>query len=232
MTVPSTEHQERLFANVTRLRDAQRRLPGDEGLALVLADLERELGPTVTRSLAAKLLGVSHTGLQRWIDKGDLPLVIDRDGRTRVPVGVLLRLHDDLRRQQDSAPRSRHVLEPLMLEGRRRAERIALPTEQPETTDGHGRATRRARAYHAAVAQRLRRADVEEARRQLRRWELEGRIDPRYATAWHEVLDQPVRDIRRTLLETTQDADDLRQNSPFAGLLSDPERRRIAELVR
>jgi hypothetical protein len=230
--VPSTAEKERVFANVTRLRDAQRRLPDDEGLALVLADLERELGPTVSRSLAAKLLGVSHTGLQRWIDKGDLPLVIDRDGRTRVPVGVLLRLYDELRRQQDAAPRTRHVLEPLMLEGRRRAERIAPPTEEPNATDGHSRATRRARAYHAAIAKRLRRADVEEARRQLRRWELEGRIDPRYATAWHEVLDQPVVDIKRTLVETTRHADDLRQNSPFAGLLSDPERRRIAELVR
>lgn len=230
--VPSTTQQERIFGNVVRLRDAQRRLPDDQGLAFVLADLERELGPTVTRSLAAKLLGVSHTALQRWVDGGDLPLVVDRDGRPRVPVGVLLRLHDELRRQQDASPRSRHVLEPVMLEGRRRAEQLTPPDEQPEVPDGHGRATRRARAYHAALAKRLRRADVDEARRQLRRWELEGRIDPRYAAAWHEILDRPVREVKRALLDTTQDADDLRQNSPFAGLLSDPERRRLAELVR
>jgi hypothetical protein len=233
--VPSTAHTERLFANIVRLRDAQRRIPDDEDLATVLADLERELGSTVTRSLAAKLLGVSHTGLQRWIDAGDLPLVTDAAGKVGVPVGVLLRLHDALRRERDLGGHKLHVLEPLMRDGRRRADRMPVAAELADAAPdeaAHSRATRRARAYHAALARRLRRADVQEARRQLRRWQLEGRIDPRYAEAWQEVLARPVAEIKGAITEDSRWADDLRQNSPLAGLLSEAERRKIIDTVR
>jgi hypothetical protein len=233
--MPSTDRSERLFTNIVRLRDAQRRVPDDEGLAHVLADLERELGPTVTRNFAAKMLGVSHTGLQRWVDAGDLSLVSDPRGRARVPVGVLLRLHDELRRRRRGGGEpGLHVLEPLMLDSRRRAERVSVPHELTDGNDsegGHGRATRRARAYHAVLARRLRRADVQEARRQLRRWQLEGRIDPRYADAWQKLLDRPIVEIKRALVENTSQADDLRQNSPLAGLLSEAERRKVIEQV-
>jgi len=41
-----------------------------------------------------------------------------------------------------------------------------------------------------------------------------------------------VPEIRRALVKEDHEADDLRQNSPFAGMLSEPGRRRIVESVR
>jgi hypothetical protein len=236
--VPSTERSERLFAHIVRIRDAQRRLPDDEGLELVLADLERDLGPTMSRNLAAKLLGVSHSGLQRWIQRGDVALVTDSAGKAGVPVGALLRLHDALREQRRLGAQRLHVLEPLMLNSRSNANRLDSLrlldefAEGGEDEAGHGRATRRARAYHAALARRLRKADVQEARRQLRRWQSENRIDPRYAADWERVLSRPVSEIRRILVDDSDWTDDLRQNSPLTGLLSEAERRRILDRVR
>src|SRR5690606_7761912 len=92
---------------------------------------------------------------------------------------------------------------------------------------GHDRTTARSRAYHRAVAQRLRRPMVDEARHVLYRWRRQRRIDERWAARWEEMLNRPVADIRRALVEVSLEADDLRQNSPFAGMLSEPERRRI-----
>lgn len=72
---------------------------------------------------------------------------------------------------------------------------------------------------------------VQEARHVLYRWRELGRIDERYADRWEQLLQQPVPEIRRGLIDQSQEADDLRQNSPFAGLLSEPERRRILREV-
>jgi hypothetical protein len=71
---------------------------------------------------------------------------------------------------------------------------------------------------------------VEEARHTLLRWREQGRIDPRYAEKWEQLLDRPIADIRRALVSEDQDSDDLRQSSPFAGMLSEPERRRALQL--
>lgn len=60
----------------------------------------------------------------------------------------------------------------------------------------------------------------------------EGNIDPRYARAWEEVLNRPLPEIKRVLTDDDQAARDLRQNSPFAGELSEPERRKILEMIR
>jgi prephenate dehydrogenase len=45
------------------------------------------------------------------------------------------------------------------------------------------------------------------------------------------VLALPVPEIKRAISEDTPEAADLRQNSPFAGLLSEPERRRIVDEI-
>lgn len=232
--MPSTERQERLFADVVRLRDVQRRLPDDQDLAAVLAGMEVDLGPAVSRNLAAKLLGISHTGLQRWIDTGDVPVVVDARGRVSVPVPALLRLHDGLREQRETGGRRLHVLEPLAVAARARADDVAaMDLEAPEWADGgHPRATRRALALHQVLARRLRRSDVVEARTQLARWRAEDRIDPVYADAWERLLALPLSNLRRALVDTGDEADDLRQNSPLAGLLSEPERRAVLARVR
>jgi hypothetical protein len=69
------------------------------------------------------------------------------------------------------------------------------------------------------------------ARRKLRRWREEGRIDPRYAQAWEDVLAMPMAQIREVITADDERGRDLRQSSPLAGLLSEPERRRILEEV-
>src|SRR5262249_5998228 len=157
----------------------------------------------------------------------------DVAGKPGVPVGALLRLHGSLRDQRSTGARSRHVIEPLILEEHERARRLDASKllDGDDDSEGHGRATRRARAYHAAVARRLRRADVQEARQQLRRWRATGRIAPVYAEEWEQILARPLAEIRRLVTENTSHADDLRQNSPLAGLLSEAERRALNEQV-
>jgi hypothetical protein len=77
----------------------------------------------------------------------------------------------------------------------------------------------------------LRRPAIDEARRKLCRWREEGRIDPRYAQAWEDVLAMPMAQIREVITADDERGRDLRQSSPLAGLLSEPERRRILEEV-
>lgn len=232
--VNSTERKLVRLEQVARLRRAQRRAPRERDIASVRADLEGELGETVSQRLAARFLGVSHTALQRWIRAGDLPLVYNRRGRQEVPVAALLDLYEGVERERSLGDRRRRHLEPVLVEGREQAARIKatdLGTGTAEGEDGHGRAERRALAYHRAVAKRLNRQMIDEALHRVWRWRDEGKLDPRYADAWEQVLELPVPEVRRVLASDDDRARDLRQNSPFAGMLSEPERRRILELV-
>ena len=231
--MPSTERKERLFEDIVRLRRAEQRSPGLRDIVTVRSHLEQELGGSVSRSLAARLLGVSHTALQKWIDAGDVPVVITPAGTTGVPVAALVDLYEAISAEREAGQRRLHVMEPTMIEARARAE-VLEPSRLIDDhggADAHDRAERRNRAYHAAVARHLRKAIVERALHQLWRWEEEGTIDPRYAEAWEEVLRQPLPEIKCILTEESQQSRDLRQNSPFAGALSEPERRRILEEI-
>ncbi len=220
-----------LFDGIVRLRRAGRRVPGDRDIAAVRVRLERELGGTVSRRLAARLLGVSHTALDRWIKGGDLPVVYSPEGRLEVPVPALLDLYEAVETERAGGPR-RHVLAPTMTRRREAARRLHVESVEGEgRRSGHDRAWARGLAYHRALARQLRKPMVDEARHVLYRWEAEGRIDPRYAERWGRLLELPVPEIRRALVDQSQEADDLRQNSPFAGLLSEPERRRIVSAV-
>jgi hypothetical protein len=73
---------------------------------------------------------------------------------------------------------------------------------------------------------------ADDALHRVWRWRDQGKLDPRYAEQWEEVLRRPVKDVRRAISEDTAFARDLRQNSPFAGVLSEPERRKIFDEVR
>jgi hypothetical protein len=217
-----------------RLRRAERGSPQARELVTVRTHLEHEMGEAVSRSLAARLLGVSHTALQRWIEAGDVPLVPTRDGKLGVPVPVVLDLHEAIRAARKDRNRRLHVIEPAMTDARARAEALDAKSLVPynELPDPHDRAERRNRAYHAAVARHLRKDKVRRALHQLWRWEEEGTIHPRYANAWEDVLKRPLADVKAVLTEDSQWARDLRQNSPFAGALSEPERRKILAEIR
>lgn len=225
----------RAFENIARLRRVERRVDSAD-LTAVRQDLEDSLGGTVSRNLAAKLLGVSHTALNKWISAGDVPVVISPSGRREVPVPVLLDLHERVREERESGRRLRHRLEPSLVETRGRASRMR-PGSGPEfrpsiEADSHRRAELRSLAYHRALAPRLRRPLVNDASRKVRRWLKEGRIDRRYAQEWLDLLELPVHEIRKAISADDQRGRDLRQSSPFAGLLSEPERRRILEEVK
>ena len=226
------DRKQELFEHIVRLRRAGREMPGNEDISIVRVGLERELGETVSRRMAARVLGVSHTALGRWIESGDLPVVLSVAGRLEIPVPALLDLWEAVDADRTDGPR-RYALAPTMSRYRTAAERIRLDDlKGSESNRGHGRASARSLAYHRVVARRLRRSMVDEARHVLHRWRGQGRIDPRYADRWEGVLSQPLSAIRRALVEEGSEADDLRQSSPFAGMLSEAERRRIICEVR
>jgi hypothetical protein len=234
--VPSIERKQQLFEDIVRLRRAEQSASDPRDIVKVRSHLERALGGSVSRSLAARLIGVSHTGLQKWIDAGDVPVVFTPSGKQEVPLTALIDLNEAVSSARDSGRRRLHVMEPAIVEGRARAEAlqpkklVSVPDDGLD--DPHDRAERRNRAYHAALARRLRRETVRRALHQLWRWSEEGNIDPRYAEEWETVLRQPLPEIKRVLTEDSQRARDLRQNSPFAGALSEPERRKILEEIR
>jgi hypothetical protein len=224
------ERKQALFQNIVRLRRAARDVPGNEDISAVRAALEQELGETVSRRLAARVLGVSHTALDRWIKAGDLPLIYSTAGRLEVPVPALLDLYETVERDRQEGGR-RYVLAPTMARRREAARRLPIDDIKTGGRAGHERATARSLAYHRAVARRLDSPTLDEARHVLFRWREQGRIDSRYADRWDEMLARPLAEIRKLLVAEGSEFDDLRQNSPFAGLLSEPERRRILQEV-
>lgn len=208
--------REQLVRDVARLRRAHRRHPDDEDLAAVRLDLERAAGPTVGRAATARLLGVSQTALDRWIRAGKVPAVITPSGRREVPVAAVADLLDALAERPE---RERHPLAAVL--GTTGGER----PRSPRAPRDHQTAVEHGLAYHRAVARRLDDAVVADALTRLRRWRADGRIHSRYADAWEELLTGPRSRLLRTLRADDEDAAALRQSSPFAGVLSEDERR-------
>lgn len=214
-----------------RLRRAGREVLGNEEISAVRASLERELGETVSRRLAARVLGVSHTALGRWIASGDLSVVLSATGRVEIPVPALIDLRESVEADRADAPR-RYALAPTMSRNRAAAERMHSDhLKSPDHTDGHGRASARSLAYHRVVARRLRRPMVDEVRHVLYRWREQGRV-PAMPTGGRRCWIGRCRPSVVRWVEESSEADDLRQNSPFAGMLSEAERRRIVSEVR
>ena len=230
----SNERKKWLFEQIVRLRRAERASPDSRDVIAVRAELEKELGPTLTPALAASLLGVSHTALRRWIDRGDIPVVTTPRGRREVPVKALVDLHEWVHEEGRSGRRRRHTLEPAMRAARERGDTLQ-PRELVEwasVRDPHRLAQLRNLAYHRALARRLDRSTVDDARHTLWEWRHKETIDPRWADEWERILERPLSEVRHLLASDEPHAADLRQNSPFAGLLTEPERRRILEEIR
>src|SRR4051794_25095460 len=190
----STRERERTLQNIARLRRVERNAPGAE-IAAVREDLESQLGGTVSRSTAARLLGVSHTALNNWIASGDVPIVFSKQGRKEVPIPPLLDLEEQVAKGRSSGRRKLHALEPIMIEARRQAEQLRPQDHGIGSPQPHRTPQLRSLAYHRAVASRLRRPTVEAAQRKLRRWREEGKVDPRHAQSWEEVFALPMPKI-------------------------------------
>jgi hypothetical protein len=222
--------KERLLGNVIALRLVELE-GGSEAVGDVREDLERLVGPTVSRAIAARVLGISQTALDRHVNAGSLAVVETPAGRHEVPLGELVSLAVELRQHA----RARHPVAAVLDDRRARAKKLTAARLLPESGDparGHRRAELQALAFHRAVARQLDRQLVRDAKRRLRSWQDDGHIDPRWRERWATLLDQPLEEIRRTISTDDEAAADLRQSSPFAGSLSEPERRRIVEIVR
>jgi hypothetical protein len=221
------DRKQQLFENVARLGRVGRAMPDNEDVAAVRLDLERELGETVSRRLAARLLGVSHTALEHWIKRGDIPLVFTPTGRQAVPVTALLKIYETVR-SNGTDEVVRHPLAAALRSQQDAAKRPSLDSSRhDQAADPEDRTHQRSLAYHQAVAAQLSKQTVADAKYVLYRWREQGRIDPVYADRWHQVLAMPLKGIREAITALGSDADDLRQNSPFAGALTESARRRI-----
>lgn len=230
--------RERLISDVARLRRAELTSPAREDIAVVRANLERMAGPTVTRAMAARLLGVSQTALDRWVATGDIPVLITPTGRHELPLRGLVDLIEAVRERRLECPDDRHPLGSVLRARRAEAQRLSasalLGTAERRGRDGdhgHRRAELRSLAYHRAVAQRLDERIMRDVQDRLARWLSQARIDPRYAQRWQTILTKPPAQVARVIGEDTPRMRDLRQNSPFAGMLSEPARLRALAVV-
>lgn len=229
--------RERLIDDIVKLRRAEWLSPARDDIAAVRANLERMIGPTVTRAMAARLLGVSQTALDRWATTGDVPVVIASTGHREVPLPALVELIKAVREQRMTNPQDRHPLGSVLRERRSLADHLRTSTllNTADRNRHHGNSHRdaelRSLAYHRAVAQRLDDRLVHDARHRLARWRTQGRIGPHYAQQWEEILAAPPTQIARLIGRDTPHMRDLRQSSPFAGALSEPERQRVLAAV-
>lgn len=205
---------------------------GRSELAPLVTLLQELAPPTVTRSEAARLLGVSHTSVNRWIDQGEIPTVLTPRGRPAIPLLPLVELVKRVEEDRDESPNlalartiraRRHGLEQVEVD--------ALLPRGYRGASGHRKPELRSLAYHRIVADRLDEHVVENAKSRLKRWQRQGKMHPRWAAEWEEILEKPHDQIADVLSADTEHASALRQSSPFSGVLTEHERRSLLQRV-
>jgi hypothetical protein len=219
--------------DIVRLQRAEQQCPLID-LATVKGHLEELAGRTIPRAVAARLLCLSQTALDQWVERGDIPVVLTPSGRREVPVPALVDLLDEVDRRREQGA-DRYPLSSVLRARQARARALnpeeLLPPTGEADAHGHRRAELRSLVYHRAVARRLDERLVVEARARLARWREAGRIDHRWADAWDQLLSQPLPEIRRRIAGDDEHGRDLRQTSPLAGVLNLHERRRVLDAV-
>jgi hypothetical protein len=98
-----------------------------------------------------------------------------------------------------------------------------------EPACGHRRIDLRSIAMHQAIAVKLRRDPglLQIAHDNLNRWMAEGGRSLPYLEAWRALLARPLEELCTMIGEDSERMAALRQNSPFAGILTPEERWRI-----
>jgi excisionase family DNA binding protein len=221
------------FENILRLRRAARianpQLRAE--IVPVLEFLEDIAGQTVRPADAARLLGISQPALKRWLDGGEISAVTTPRGRREIPLSELLDLLEDVEEVRDEAG-GRPVTRVIRERERRADDSIDLQRLIPRRSRRtHRTAELQALAYHRLIAERLDDEIVDEARMRLRRWRRESRIHPRWSDEWERVLALPLPEIKKAISADTKRARELRQTSPFAGMLTEQERQRLVKAV-
>ena len=99
--------------------------------------------------------------------------------------------------------------------------------------DLHKLAAERSLAFHRVIADRLLRdpAVLEKARQRIRNW-LAERPDRPFAREWQRILAGDTESVAAFLVDRSELAEELRQSSPFAGVLDARERWRIWRATR
>ncbi len=98
----------------------------------------------------------------------------------------------------------------------------------------HHLAEERSLAYHAVIAARLEGDPslLEVARHRVAEWVNAGTPHPHYSHAWSEILASPIAVIRSHLTDASEKGRELRQVTPFAGLVDARERWKLWRQVR
>jgi hypothetical protein len=99
----------------------------------------------------------------------------------------------------------------------------------------HRRLDLRSLAMHTLIARKLARDPgvLSVARRNLKRWsERYGSDSPGWLEEWKAILERPWSDVAALITELSPLATRLRQSSPFAGVLTPQERKRIYDAFR
>ncbi len=210
------------------LRDSSERVRQDAEVAL--SYLEEQAGPTVSRAEAARLLGISYPALDRWIKKGDVAALVTPSGRREIPLLELVDLMERLEREPQDPLALARVIRDRRQEAADISEEEFLTPRRPKPRT-HKVPELHALAYHRLVAGRLDPQLVNEARRRLKAWERNGKIDMRWADEWRRILAMSPPRIAKAITAETERGRALRQTSPFAGVLTEHERLRVAQAV-
>ena len=114
---------------------------------------------------------------------------------------------------------------------------VTWVTEEPEqaTYSSHRLLEARSLAMHALIAHKIEHDPklLTIPRSNIERWSLRWKEDaPAWLSEWKKLLKQPWPRIAAVITEPSERAARLRQSSPFAGVLSNEERRRIYEAFR
>jgi excisionase family DNA binding protein len=223
---------EEAIETVFRLWRAQRAITDDplrEDIDAARRFVTSLVGRTVTPAVAARILGVSRPALKRWLDRGEIATVTTPGGRREIPLRELLALMDEVR----TAPSTERPLATAIRDRQRRArETIDLDRLLPSDRQrNHRVAELQALAYHRLVAERLNDEMVRQARQRLDQWRRANRIQTRWVDAWNSALAMPLDDLARLISADTAESRELRQTSPFAGVLNEQERRRLVQAV-
>ena len=98
----------------------------------------------------------------------------------------------------------------------------------------HQLAEERSLALHREVARRLRERPelLDAARDRVRGWLESGCVSRYWAEEWNDVLEGTLDDVIAVLTDSSQRPRDLRQSSPFAGVLDPRERWEILRRCR
>jgi hypothetical protein len=192
-----------------------------------LGRLQREVSAPglVSIGQAVKLSGKSRNTIKGWVKRR---LLDGYHGRTNnelfVPRDQLLHLLDV------SPIRTLSSLE----DGPRRT-KVGQSSTKPDVSR-HRLAELRSLAMHRRIAELIEDdpAVLEKARSRVGRW-LDGSeyssASPSYALRWRELLAGPQQRLLSVMTSDDEESRALRQSSPFAGILSDRERRAILHEV-